>query len=458
MLNIFELEKIVNGKIQNENCDISKVFTDVSIDSRNILDNSLFIAIKGSKFDGHDFISSLNPSCVALVERYIDCSITQVLVKDVKQSLQNLANYWRNQFDIPVVGVVGSNGKTSVKDMIASIFKESTNNEYTATVGNLNNDIGLPISILKMRQHHKLAVFEIGMNHPQETILLSKILQPTVAVINNAQREHQEFMQSIENVAIEHGYLLEDTNKLKHAILPFDSEFFSMWANQCLDHNIYITSFGLGNKANINASHAYYNGSYELNINHSNINYTQNINLLCLGVHNICNSLAAIAASIACGVEIHNIITGIEKFNGTKGRLQKQIINNKYIINDTYNANPDSVKAAIDVLRNLPSKRLLILGDMGEVGERGTYFHEEIGQYAKENHIDAIYTLGNLAKHSSLSFYIENIEKNCFFAIEDLYAFLALNIEQFSSILIKGSRFMQMERVVTYIENLYKNN
>ena len=482
MLNLLQLQKILSAEFycgheimqsQISAFAQSKVFNSVCTDSRKLEDKCLFIALKGDNFDAHDFIHTLDKNKVTavIVEKYIkNTDIPQLIVHDTKKSLQKLANYWRKKFDIPIVGVVGSNGKTTVKEMIYNIFQYNewlymNRDQAIATQGNLNNDIGLPLSILKLNQYHKLAVFELGMNHPQETILLASILQPTIAVINNAQREHQEFMQNVEMVAIEHGYLLEETSQLKHGVLPYDSPFYKQWEQQCIKNDIKITSFGFSQEADINTLNSDVSCKFNINIDN------QPFNLQVMGLHNTSNALAAIAAAKCADINMKIIAHGLENFTGVKGRLQKSIlryscdnqnsqdnqnVKNIVLINDTYNANPDSVKAAIDVLSTLEHKTLLILGDMGEVGENGIEFHKEIGEYAKTNNIDEVYTLGELAKHSASSFYKNDVNKNqyAFYKIEDLYVILSRNFYKFNTILVKGSRFMKMERVVDYLHNI----
>ncbi len=476
MLNLLQLQKILKADFycgqeimhsQIAEFSQSQSFHNVCIDSRKLEEKSLFIALKGDHFDAHDFIHTLDKNKVTavVVDRHIiNTDIPQIIVQDTKKSLQKLANYWRNQFDIPIVGVVGSNGKTTVKEMIYSIFQYNewlylNRDQAIATQGNLNNDIGLPLSILKLKPYNKLAVFELGMNHPQETVLLASILQPTIAVINNAQREHQEFMQNVEMVAAEHGYLLEETSRLKHAILPYDSEFYPQWEKQCIKNNVKVSSFGFNSDASFYTLNAQINGKFNVNI------HNQEFNLQVMGMHNVSNALAAIAAAYRAGVDMKVIAHGLNNFTGVNGRLQKTILNLEIkqinIINDTYNANPDSVKAAIDVLASLEHKTLLILGDMGEVGARGQDFHQEIGEYAKAKNIDEVYTLGELAKHTATAFYKNekeyiNINQLSFTKIEDLFVILSRNFHRFNTILIKGSRFMQMERVVEYLHGIKK--
>ncbi|MFM2344429.1 MAG: UDP-N-acetylmuramoyl-tripeptide--D-alanyl-D-alanine ligase [Pseudomonadota bacterium] len=481
MLNLLQLQRILSAEfycgheiMQNQISAFaqSRIFNSVGTDSRKLEDKCLFIALKGDNFDAHDFIHTLDKNKVVgvVVEKHIkNTDIPQLIVADAKKALQKLANHWRNQFDIPIVGVVGSNGKTTVKEMIYSTFQYNewlylNRDQAIATQGNLNNDIGLPLSILRLKPYHKLAVFELGMNHPQETILLSKILQPTIAIINNAQREHQEFMQTVEMVAIEHGYLLEETNRLQYAVLPYDSPFYAQWKKQCDKNNIKVKSFGFNKDADIHSLNA--DVSCKFNINLDN----QEFNLQTIGLHNASNALAAIAVAKCADVPINVIVHGLENFTGVKGRLQKSSIKfidieNKdvkeiLLINDTYNANPDSVKAAIDVLSTMTTpehKTLLVLGDMGEVGENGAEFHTEIGEYAKQNKINAVYTLGSLAQNIGKAFYAENstdVEKYSFEKIQDLFDLLAKEYQNFNTILIKGSRFMKMERVVEYLHSI----
>jgi UDP-N-acetylmuramoyl-tripeptide--D-alanyl-D-alanine ligase len=494
MLSIKNLAHIVNAKnISEINANLSfadKIFTSVSTDNRTCKDNALFVAIKGERFDGHEFIA--HNSCVAIVNRRIltiPNSVVQIIVEDTLIALQKLANYWRNLFSIPIVAVVGSNGKTSVKEMIATIFASNVGAECVcSTSGNFNNDIGLPLSILKLNSGHKLAVFEIGINHPKETKLLASILQPTIAIINNAQREHQEFMVDIDTVALEHSYLLDETKYLKHAVLPIDSQFYNIWEQKCIANNIEIYGFGLHNIEKITASNNNSNIKYALGIlkydalNKLDISYGfdctlhvdpqqyhKQIKLKVLGVHNILNALAAMSVASCAGVDVADITMGIQSFEAVKGRLQLSSITVNgtkiNLINDTYNANPDSVKAAIDVLGNFSGDSMLVLGDMGEVGTNGKAYHQEVGNYAIDK-INTMFTLGDISRSSSEYFYANNANiginlnnrhfensniNNLFTAIDDCIMYNS-NIK---NILIKGSRFMKTERIIEHLQSKF---
>ncbi len=482
MFTLDEVQKILNASIHvssqitdTKNAYIHLSIENVCTDSRKLDENCLFIALKGDNFDAHDFIAELNQKQVVavVVQKIIpNIDMPQILVDNTKTALQKLANYWRNQFDIPMVAVVGSNGKTTVKEMIYHIFKYAegtTPNENLeqciATIGNLNNDIGLPLSILKLNDKHKLAVFEIGINHPQETITLAAVLEPTIAIINNAQREHQEFMESVEMVATEHGYLLEQTSKLKHAILPYDSPFFEQWQAQCNKNNIPVTSFGLEEGSKLEGTEgADVKGFRSSNpdlltvfIRTKKSILASAIELQVVGLHNSYNALAAVAAGHCVGIYFQNIIYALEHFTAVKGRLQKSIMqNNIQLINDTYNANPDSVKAAIDVLADISKNSLLVLGDMGEVGNQGKEFHKEIGAYAKNKGISYLCTLGELSCYSCQAFYdsSKEIEENIYKDIEQIKECILtfIRVNKIDTILVKGSRFMKMERIVEWLQ------
>jgi UDP-N-acetylmuramoyl-tripeptide--D-alanyl-D-alanine ligase len=447
--NLQELQNVITGSSLTQ--DVS--FVGLSTDSRKINRGNLFVALSGENFDAHDFLHAVAAAgAAAVVVEHIPEGLTipALVVPGTKLALIQIGQFWRKQFQLPVIGVTGSNGKTTVKEMIASILREQYgNDDVISTQGNLNNEIGVPLTVLRLNQQHRAAVIELGMNHVGEIAVLSSIACPNVGLVNNAQREHQEFMQTVEAVAIENGAVLRHLPKEGIAVFPADDTYSDLWrtfANESGGRK--IVSFGLTSAADVYAefSPAAFGSTLQLHIEGQSIE----IALAAAGQHNVMNALAAAACCHAIGVPLTVIAKGLEAFVPVAGRLQlKRAIGGAKLIDDTYNANPDSVKAAIDVLtqtKGSATKRvILVLGDMGEVGEDGEKFHEEIGLYAKTCGVDQLFTLGDLAQASSRAFgtsacHCEDLDT----LLRDLRAHMSTE----DTILIKGSRFMKMERVV----------
>ncbi|MEY4496473.1 MAG: hypothetical protein RL744_1537 [Pseudomonadota bacterium] len=436
----------------------------VGSDSRHIQSNELFIALSGERFDAHDFLGDVATAgaSAALISQKDKCpaNLPAVCVQDVKQGLGELAKAWRAQFSIPVALVTGSNGKTTVKEMIASIFKAAAGQECTlVTKGNFNNDIGLPLTLLRMRSSDRLAVIELGMNHPGETAELAVIAQANIALINNAQREHQEFMSTVEAVAKEHAAALSSLPSDGVAVFPADSEFSALW-NQAASGRKVIDFALSADSALVKASvtgKLLFSGRIEISTELGKVE----VQLNTLGIHNVRNALAASAVALGAGLSLEQIKAGLESFIPVNGRMQSKSLNaDRTLIDDSYNANPDSVRAAIDALKQSGNTSWLVLGDMGEVGDQGPAFHEEVGAYAAEQGISKLFALGEQCKFAVQSF--NNSQKNelaggatHFTTLDQLLEELneALTDQELSKqvhldILVKGSRFMRMERVV----------
>ena len=452
---LFELKNVLsNAKFTHDaQC------VDICTDSRVVKDGNLFVALRGENFDAHLFLNEVatQGTAAVLVDHLPDgFELPAIIVPDTKKALAEIARYWRSQFSIPVIGVTGSNGKTTVKEMIASILSVTfQENNIVATKGNLNNEIGVPLTVFRLNAQHQAAVIELGMNHQGEIALLTSIAQPTVALVNNAQREHQEFMQSVEAVAIENGAVIKGLPEHGIAVFPIDDEYSNLWKEFTLENTSRrICTFGISKNADVKGSFKAQQFGCELSIE---INGKPiSMHLQAAGKHNVLNALAAAACCHSIGISLEKIAEGLSAFLPVSGRLQlKKSTAGAKIIDDTYNANPDSVIAAIDVLSGFGEDRILILGDMGEVGEDGAQFHAEIGQYAKNKGIEYLYTLGELAKYSSDVF---GDGAQHFAVFEDLIKYLTPLNNEHKTILIKGSRFMKMERVVQYFVAPIKNN
>jgi len=423
-------------------------FSGVSSNSQTVAAGNLFVALRGERFDAHDFLSQVaTRGAAAVVAERVpnDFSLPALIVPDTRHALGQIAQVWRRRFAVPVVGVTGSNGKTTVKEMIASIFAAAYGqNNYLSTRGNLNNEIGVPLTLFGLEARHRAAVIEMGMNHPGEITRLAEIAEPTVGLVNNAQREHQEFMASVAAVAEENGAVIRGLAETGCAIFSGDEEYTSLWQRYAGKRK--VVRFGLDASCDISAQ--WQSEDFGSLINISASGTTFNVHLSAPGVHNVRNALAACAAAIAVGIDAPSIVRGLEAFAPVAGRLQrKTATNGALVIDDTYNANPDSVRAAIDVLAAAPAPRTLVLGDMGEVGSEGVAFHEEIGAYAHAHHIDRLFTLGTLARHATQAFGQGAVH----FDDMDKLTAVMTGVPAGASILVKGSRFMQMERVVSHL-------
>ncbi|MFZ6843971.1 UDP-N-acetylmuramoyl-tripeptide--D-alanyl-D-alanine ligase [Undibacterium sp. RuTC16W] len=432
------------------------VLTGLTTDSRKVMAGDLFVALRGEHFDAHDFLTDVVVrGAVAVVAEHVpaDLGVPALIVPNTLLALQEIARYWRQQFSLPVIAVTGSNGKTTVKEMIASILTAYVGEEHSlATSGNLNNEIGVPLTVLRLNKAHQAAVFELGMNHPGEIAVLASVAQATVAMVNNAQREHQEFMQTVQAVAEENGTVLRQLPANGVAVFPADDTYSDLWRAYAAETGQRkIVTFGLSADADVSATYQVqsvgsdFGSELQMRIGGSDIT----IKLAAVGVHNVRNALAAAACCHSIGVPNEVIATGLQAFSPVNGRLQsKQAHNNARIIDDTYNANPDSVRAAIDVLAPATQSSVLVLGDMGEVGDDGVAFHEEIGHYAHERGIAQLLTLGELAQHTAQAY---GAGAQHFSDVAELCSALDVAIDSNSTILIKGSRFMKMERVVAHL-------
>ena len=436
--------------------------TRVGTDSRQIDAGELFVALAGERFDAHDFLSDVASSgaAAALISKQDKCpkNLPAVCVEDTRAAIGQLAKAWKKTFPIPLALVTGSNGKTTVKEMIASIFKAAVGESHTlVTKGNLNNDIGLPLTLLKLRPIDQLAVVELCMNHPGETAQLADIAQANIALINNAQREHQEFMATVAAVAQEHADVIRALPQDGVAVFPGDSEFTGLWREAAAGRKVldFVLSSTQTNAAAVSGK-LLSDGRIEVYSENGNIK----IQLNTLGNHNVRNALAASAVAIAADISLEKIQAGLESFKPVNGRMQAKTIDaNHTLIDDSYNANPDSVRAAIDALKQSGNNAWIVLGDMGEVGDQGPEFHQEVGAYAAEQGISKLFALGEqcqfaiqgfeAAKGSALSSATHFSNMDSLIAqLRDALHAQVLGTNQHLNILVKGSRFMRMERVV----------
>ncbi len=422
----------------------------VHSDTRTLQAGDLFVALKGERFDAHDFLPQARASgAVAAIAQQglAEAGLDGLLVADTRVALGELAANWRRCFQLPLIAVTGSNGKTTVTQMIASILRAWLADSAFSTQGNLNNDIGVPLTLLRLRQDdqawHRAGVVELGMNHPGEIALLARLAAPTVALVNNAQREHQEFMVSVEAVARENGSVFDRLGPTGVAVFPSDDPFTPLW--HLLADARPVLTFAERGQADV-MGEAAWAGDYWSTMIHTPAG-SATVALRIAGEHNVKNALAATACALAAGVPLEAIVRGLEAFEPVKGRSQvkgyERAGQHVTLVDDTYNANPDSVRAAIDVLADLPQPAWLVLGDMGEVGDQGPAFHEEAGAYARARGIEHLWTAGTLAAHAASA----HGSARHFSSTAELVAALA-EAPHAASVLVKGSRFMKMEQVV----------
>lgn len=426
-------------------------FARVHSDTRSLAAGDLFVALKGEHFDAHDFLAAAREAgaAAALAERGLaEAGLPGLQVDDVLAALQQLAAAWRRRFVLPLVAVTGSNGKTTVTQMIASMLRAAAGGAAFATAGNLNNHIGLPLTLLRLRDTHRFGVVELGMNHPGEIALLARIAAPTVGLVNNAQREHQEFMATVEAAARENGAVIEALGRDGVAVFPADDRFAPLWRELAGERR--VRTFALQGDADVRADAQWLGDRWTLQL-HTPAG-TAGATLRLAGRHNLKNALAAAAGALAAGVALDAVARGLETFEPVKGRSRLLRLQRGTrpltLVDDSYNANPDSVRAAIDVLASLDGPRWLLLGDMGEVGDQGPAFHAEVGGYARERGIEQLWCAGQACAHASAGF---GAQARHFATVEALLAALH-EAPAATSALVKGSRFMRMERVVQALE------
>lgn len=422
----------------------------VHTDTRTLQAGDFFVALKGERFDANAFLGQAQASgaAAALAHGGLEqAGLPGLEVPDTLAALGALGTGWRAQFELPLIGVTGSNGKTTVTQMIASILRAWKGDAAFATQGNFNNDIGVPLMLLRLTAQHQAAVIELGMNHPGEIAQLAAMARPTVALVNNAQREHLEFMHTVQAVAEENGSVFAALPSDGVAVFPAADVYSPLWrglagTRRCItfgeDGDVYCTEA------------RWEQGGWSVTL--STPAGTARCRLHIAGRHNVTNALAAAACAIAAGAPLQAVEQGLEAFVPVKGRSRAFEVSVAgraiTVVDDSYNANPDSMRAAIDVLAALPAPQLLVMGDMGEVGDQGPAFHAEAGAHARDAGIAQVYALGALTSHAA---------KACGPAarhFEDMASLLEAvhtALPQLGSVLVKGSRFMKMERVVEAI-------
>ena len=445
MMNLQEAAQAMHGTLAGENIG----FSGVSTDSRKLAAGELFVALQGENFDGHDYLATVRQAgaVAAVVARdaagkYKAAGLPLIVVADTRLALGALAQAWRARFSLPLIAVTGSNGKTTSKEMIASILRAAYGDAVLATQGNLNNDIGLPLTLLMLNAGHRAAVVELGMNHPGEIAYLARLAQPTVALVTNAQRAHLAGMGTLETIATEKGSVFMHLTNPGVAVINADDSWSGLWRSQGAGRT--VMDFAFDRPACVHGR--YVTRGLENHLFIASMGEEIEVLLALPGEHNARNALGAACATLAAGVSLAQVRAGLNAFTGVKGRLQRRDgRHGAMLLDDSYNANPDSVRAGIDVLAATVGRKIMVLGDMGEIGDMTGQFHDEVGGYAKSQGIDRLLAVGEASALAARNF---GAGGEHFRKIEDLVATLMAELTSETIVLVKGSRFMRMERVL----------
>jgi len=440
MMRLSQVAHAVSG--QQIGADV--MLRNISINTRDECHGRLFVALKGDNFDAHQFVSQAEHAGAGalMVEQEVETSLPTVTVKSTHQALADLASWWRSQFVLPVVGVTGSVGKTTVKEMLACIFAEF--GRGVVTKGNLNNEIGVPLTLMRLATQDRYAIVEMGMNQAGEIGRLSAMAKPTIALVNNAAAAHLEGLGSIEAVAKAKGEIYQGLSADGVAVINNDDDFADLWSELAENHS--TITFGLGEGADVTASYKEKKSGLVIKVNAKGKKLKIKLNTV--GEHSVRNALAAVAVAIAAKVPVENIEAGLAKFKSVKGRLNIQTIAGVNVIDDTYNANPASMRAAINVLVEYDDN-LLIVGDMAELGAAAKTEHKVLGKQAAARGVKALYACGEYASLVASEFGDGAV------VFESQEALLKqLNVDALSgTILVKGSRSSRMERIVEALHN-----
>lgn len=448
-LTLSAIEKVVRGRLVGED----RLIDAVSIDTRSLQKGDLYVAIRGEHFDGHDFVEQAEQAGAGavIVERQLETPLPQVVVADTRLALAEIGGAWRRRLSVKVAGVTGSNGKTTVKEMIAAIL--SLENKVLYTQGNLNNDIGVPLTLLRLREDDRYAVIEMGANHPGEIAYTSHYAQADVVVITNVGAAHIEGFGDLSGVASAKGEIIETLGDSGIAVLNRDDAFYPFWRE--LADSRKIVSFGLGKDADVRAEeietriegHQFVT-AFQL----QSATQRRPMRMQLAGVHNVANALAAAAVCLQMGIDLSQIEAGLALMKPVAGRLQPLVgRKGNIIIDDSYNANPSSLKAALDVLLQCGGKPWLVMGAFGEVGPDSPRVHREIGELCKQMKIARLFAIGPDARHCVDGF---GEGATYFTSHEAMIADLEQQLSGQETLLIKGSRARKMEQVAAaLVEN-----
>jgi UDP-N-acetylmuramoyl-tripeptide--D-alanyl-D-alanine ligase len=419
----------------------------VATDSRTLAGGELFFALRGERFDGHDFVAVAagRGAAAAVVDHPCDVPLPQVVVADTTAALGALAGAWRGRFELPVIGVAGSNGKTTTKELLAAVLAGS--GPVLATRGNLNNQIGVPLTLLGLEPGHRHAVIEIGANHPGEVAALARIVRPTIALVTNAGAEHLEGFGSLEGAARAEGELFEALDSAGSAVINADDPFHGLWRG--LARGARILSFGIEAPAELRATSIAGRieaGAFLTSFDLVHEGATEPVCLRLAGRHNVMNAGAAAGAARVAGLSLPAIAAGLGRAVPVAGRLQlKPGRCGAWLIDDSYNANPSSVRAGIDVLCELPGEHWLVLGEMAELGAHSLAAHAEVGEYARQRGVTRLIACGAPARAAVAAF---GPRATWFADVPGLAEAVAAELAPCMTVLVKGSRINRLERVV----------
>jgi UDP-N-acetylmuramoyl-tripeptide--D-alanyl-D-alanine ligase len=473
-LTLQEIATAIKGRLVN--CDdLNLVIDSVCTDTRNIQEHCLFIALQGASFDAHQFLGQAQQTGAKafIIHRKTDVNLPAILVNDTRIALGLLGAYVKSKINnLKCAAITGSNGKTTTKELLSAVLTEyskgfvdvhkhniNPENLVLATAGNFNNDIGLPLTLLRLQEQTAFAVVELGANHQGEIGYTANLAKPDVALVNNVMPAHLEGFGSIEGVAKTKGEIWSSLSDGGTGVVNIDAKFSDDYIKQLSQYQRHIMTFSLTDPtATIFASEITFNelgyATFLLNYKQQNISITLNI----AGKHNVSNALAASAMSIALGCDLPTIKNGLSLIKEVAGRVNSCRVNpNLTLIDDTYNANSASLKAAIDLLEQCVGEKTLIFADMGELGKYSEEEHREVGRYAAEKDIDNIFTVGEFTEFTHFSFTERSAKKALHFADKNaligyLQTYLPTISNQKSTILVKGSRSAKMEDIVAFIK------
>lgn len=440
MMNLSQVAQILHAELHGQDVP----FSGVSTDSRTIKPGQLYLALRGEKFDGHDFIAAAAQAgaVAAMVSQEVQTTLPTIKVANTRQALADLARFHRSQFSTTIIAVTGSCGKTTTKALLASVFSQA--GKTLCNVSSFNNDIGVPLTLLQLTSEHQYAITEMGANHPGEIAFLTHLVHPDVAIITNAAQAHLEGFGDVDGVACAKGEIFQGLGAHGVAIINADDAHADFWRQ--LAGSRRVITFGVTHPAEVSARHIHLNengqASFELVIAEE----SRRVHLQLIGAHNIHNALAAAAAGYAQGIPLEKIVNGLDAATGEKRRMIEQCTpEGAMLIDDSYNANPLSMRAAIELLARRKGERILVMGDMRELGEKSVEYHREIGEAAKQAGIEQLYCLGELSRHAAQAFG----KKAHFFSDHHalVQALKPLMREQIT-VLVKGSLSMQMDRIV----------
>jgi len=418
-------------------------FAGVSTDTRTLADGQLFVALSGPNFDGKGFVGQAHGknAAGAVVDSLVEEDIAQIIVDDTRLALGKLGAAWRDQQSATVVGITGSNGKTTLKELTAACLAQAA--PTLATQGNLNNDIGMPLMMLRIDDSHRYAVLEMGANHAGEIAYLTALARPDVVAITNAAAAHLEGFGSVEGVAYAKAEILQGEARPEAAVLNADDEYYSYWLS--LADGIDVLSFGLNDHADIRAEHLE-TGKDETHFTLHLLDAPIDLTLPLAGVHNVRNACAAAAIATALDIPADRIKTALESVDPVAGRLQPMPgKDGATLYDDSYNANPLSVIAAAEFLSSLPGESRLVLGDMFELGDEAAQLHRDVGESIRAAGVNRLFTLGELSVNAAVAF---GDDASSYESIDSLIGDVSNGLSETVNVLVKGSRSMRMERVV----------